>query len=641
MNLKPVLSCLLFLISPQFHLFGQNPGFNWVESRGTTGYQATLEVEMSTGGNTVWAGDFAGSIDFNTGPGTQILNAGMSQDVFITQLDSNGDFGWAVHLASADTGIATIGVHGMARDAQGDLYLTGSFQGTVDVNTGPGTTHISSYLRNTAYLVKLGPAGNFLWARTFSGSGNSFGRAIRLFSNGDIALAGHFDGSIDFDPGAGSQVLTSGPFLDIFVLRLDANGNYTWAQRVGGSVHENLNDIVLDGNDDIYLTGYFGDVVDFDPGSGVFNLTANSVRETYLLKLDGNGAFVKAISFDSPGIDIGYGLATDATGNVYLGAGFKDTTDFDPGPGTHILVPLAETNAFLGSYTSNLDFRWGHVIHGTHTNSLTTLRVRGGALYCTGSFRDSVDFDPGPSAAWHVSDGFGDGSILKFDLSGGFRWGAELDCQSSMTISDVAMGPDTSFWLAGRMSDTTDFDPGPAVTAVPVVDFWDAWMARYFDTDCVVDTAVTSSMGILTAQVGNASFQWLDCGNGHAPISGATSASFMPPDTGFYAVAVTQGNCTDTSGCYQAIITGDPPPGTLGVTVSPNPGHGRYKVALSGITGPVHIDVFDSQGRHVLAKETMAPETALINISTPSGLYFFRISSPLGRQMLKVLHIPR
>ncbi|MBI3175960.1 MAG: SBBP repeat-containing protein [Chloroflexi bacterium] len=115
--------------------------------------------------------------------------------------------------------------------------------------------------------------GDYLWAKNWSASDVGEAISLAIDSNDNVYTTGRFGGTIDFDPGPGTFNLTSTGF-DIFVSKLDSNGNFVWAKNMGGSgpnaytAVTTSNAIALDANGNVYVTGRFCGTVDFDPGPG-------------------------------------------------------------------------------------------------------------------------------------------------------------------------------------------------------------------------------------------------------------------------------------------------------------------------------------------------------------------------------------
>jgi hypothetical protein len=138
--------------------------------------------------------------------------------------------------------------------------------------------------------------GDFVWAKRMGGTNRDIGYSITTDASGGVYTTGVFEGTVDFDPGEGTFNLTSVGSTDIFVSKLDSNGNFIWAKRLGGTGLDAGNDIALDTSGNIYTTGFFHGTADFDPGAGIFNLTSvvdyYPYSDIFVSKLDNNGNFV-------------------------------------------------------------------------------------------------------------------------------------------------------------------------------------------------------------------------------------------------------------------------------------------------------------------------------------------------------------
>lgn len=247
--------------------------FLWAKNIGGTSYVQGNSIEVDAMGNVYTTGYFFGTVDFNPGVGTFNLTSNGNEDVFISKLNSSGDFLWAKKIggSSGDYGQA------IALDASGNIYTTGFFAYTVDFDPGPGTFNLSSTGGfQDIFISKLDASGNFLWAKQMPGTGNSASYSIKLDATGNVYTTGVFQYTIDFDPNAGIANLTSsgGVNTDIFISKLDALGNFLWAIKLGDTLYDQGSSIAIDQLGNVYTTGYFIGTSDFDPGVGTFNLTS-------------------------------------------------------------------------------------------------------------------------------------------------------------------------------------------------------------------------------------------------------------------------------------------------------------------------------------------------------------------------------
>ena len=105
--------------------------------------------------------------------------------------------------------------------------------------------------------------------------------------------------SSDFDPGPDVVNLPTAGNADIYIQKLDSNGNFLWANSLGTPIYIDEGvDIVTDDSGNVYITGVFSDTMDFDPGPGTFEIVSNSPghSDVFILKLDSSGNFVWAKS---------------------------------------------------------------------------------------------------------------------------------------------------------------------------------------------------------------------------------------------------------------------------------------------------------------------------------------------------------
>ncbi len=147
----------------------------------------------------------------------------------------------------------------------------------------------------------------------------------------------------------------------------------------------------------------------------------------------------------------------------------------------------------------------------------------------------------------------------------------------------------------------------------------------------IVNTAVTLSQATFTAQQAGAVYQWLDCNNAFAQISGATQQSFTATVSGSYAVEVTYDNCTDTSDCVPVVVTGLTGTSRDGFSIRPNPAGDFVIIETPGLSLPVQIRIVDLSGR--LLHETMLTEINQVRLSLAglrNGYYLLHYSDRTG-----------
>lgn len=308
--------------------------FKWAGRIGASGFNdAGRAIGIDASGNVITVGEFGTTADFNPGAGIFNLTSAGSSDIFISKLDSVGNFIWANRIGGTDTE----NVSGLKVDASGNVYTTGDFKLTVDFDPGSGTFNLTTTTTSAAFISKLDATGNFVWAKQFSTG--SFGHAIGLDNSNNVYSTGYYGGTVDFDPGTGTFNLTSSGGNEIYVSKLDASGNFTWAKKFSTATSDKCNSLAVDISGNVYTTGYFSGPVDFDPGLSTFNLTGVGAYDIFISKLDASGNFVWAHQLTSTVGEVGRGISVDPLSNLYITGSFDGTIDFDPGAATYNLTP--------------------------------------------------------------------------------------------------------------------------------------------------------------------------------------------------------------------------------------------------------------------------------------------------------------
>lgn len=382
--------------------------FVWAKSMGGSNTDYGYSIAVDASGNVFTTGHFAGTADFDPGPGTFNLTSAGNDDIFVSKLDTDGNFVWAVRIGSTFLDYA----YNMTIDNTGDIYITGFFRGTVDFDPGAAVFNITSSIgtANNAYILKLDTDSNFVWAKAFVGS-STIGNAVFVDALLNVYAVGYYVGTTDFNPGTSTFNLTASGIEDAFITKLDVNGDFVWAKSFGGSNNTRIADVTVDGGGSIYTTGYFLGTTDFDPGAGIDNHTSVGTTDIFISKLDSNGDFIWAKPLGGTSSDGGLGIITDAGGNVLTSGRFGSTMDFDPGPG---VFNLTSSGGFLSKLDSNGNHVWAVRAGSDAANAIAI--DPSGTIYLAGNFSGTVDFDYGTCVANLISAGQTDVFIQKINI---------------------------------------------------------------------------------------------------------------------------------------------------------------------------------------------------------------------------------
>lgn len=317
----------------------------------------------------------------------------------------------------------------------------------------------------TFYFIQAQPAPMLDWAKGFGAAFNEEGKSITLDLNGNVITTGYFGSPVvDLDPGPGTSTVASYGNTDIFISKLDVNGNFLWAKTFGGISDDEGWSVTTDAGGNIYTTGYFQGTVDFDPGPSVFNLTALAYKDIFICKLDPSGNLLWAKQFAGTSDEYGSCIKVDPSGNIYTTGYFAGTTDFDPGPGTFTLSSSFSMNVFVSKLDGSGNFVFAKQISSSFYAHGKAIAVdNSGRIWLTGAYNGIIDLDPGPSTYTFASNGMIDIFICKLDALGNFTWGTSLGAGGEDSGNSIAIDSNNDVYFTGSFRATVDFDPGPGI----------------------------------------------------------------------------------------------------------------------------------------------------------------------------------
>ncbi len=455
--------------------------FDWaVHMGGTTADCGGSATTLDKLGNVYIIGEFSKTVDFDPGAGVSQLTAMGSRDIYLSKYTHEGKFLWANRILGGSAN-----AYGLVVDATGKINIVGQFTKKVYFNTNAGLdslTAVGSYAE--IFFAQYNENGAHLWTKHLKGDGRlgskgggtSGGRGIAVDRTGNIYLTGHFSGTVDFDPGPGTDTITSVTNTtnktNLFIAKYTSDGAHIWARGVGGNSYVQGADIAIDTLADannIYITGVTTGTIDFDPGAGVASLSSAGGSDVFVAKYDALGQYVWAIAMGGGGSDHGKKIALGRSGDVFITGEYTGSGDFDPGQGSAILTGGGLYEGFVAKYDSNAQYLWAGSISGNSNGAIVYpngLSLDGwDNLYVTGTFfLDGVDFDPGPDTAI-LYPAIADAFLVKYNTCGQFAWAGRMGALASnagtdvANASDVVVSPQGTAYVTGGHLGNVDFDP--------------------------------------------------------------------------------------------------------------------------------------------------------------------------------------
>jgi hypothetical protein len=349
----------------------------WAKSIGGSQSDAIFGFSLDKDGNIYLAGWFYGQCDFDPGVNTSLSTSNGSADVFLAKLDSAANFIWAKSIGGnyQDRGGR------LQLDSLGNIYNIGTCSGLVDMDPGPGTFTLP--ISGSSYILKLDPSGNFIWAkRPVIGF-----RDFAITKSDQFYAIGSFKSTVDFDPGPGLMNLTSSGIEDVFLEKLNSNGDLIWVKSFGGTSRDFGRAISVDGSDNLYCYGQFSITADFDPSLNTFTLSGNNM---FISKYDSSGSFIWAKAVPATLAR----MKTNNAGDVYTIGSFSGIVDFDLGPASYTMAGAAVSNCFAMKLNNAGNFVWAVCPTGPNCSMGESIGIDTiGNVVCSLNFYGSADFD--------------------------------------------------------------------------------------------------------------------------------------------------------------------------------------------------------------------------------------------------------
>ncbi len=365
--------------------------FLWAKSMGGPDAEYPNNIAIDGSGNIYTTGPFENTADFDPSSGTYNLTSAGSKDIFISKLDSSGNFIWAKSMGG--TGVDES--YFLNFDALGNVYTTGWFNDTADFNPDGSIYDLTSNGMTDIFISKLNNNGNFIWAKSIGSTAGDYSNSIAIDDSGNIFTTGLFQNTVDFDPGMGLYNLTSAGDNDLFISKLNSSGDFIWCKSIGASGADAGYSLTIDDSTNIVVIGDFQETIDFDPGSGISNLTSAGNYDIFIAKFSNSGNFIWAKSIGGSASDSPYGIATNATGNIFITGNYEGTADFDPSTALFEMTSFGSKDFFITKLDASGNFIWATATGGSDYDFVWSITVDASDhVLITGEYYSPfIDFD--------------------------------------------------------------------------------------------------------------------------------------------------------------------------------------------------------------------------------------------------------
>lgn len=392
----------------------------WMQRASSATVEEALGIDVDGNGNSYTTGYITVATTF----GSNTANTNGGSDMFLAKNNSTGGFEWVVNGG----GTSTDRGNAVACDANGNVYVTGFFNGTATF----GTSSVTSAGSQDVFVAKYNSTGNLQWVISAGGAGADIANGIAIDNSGNVLIAGQFSGVSTF----GTTTLTSmNSSIDIFVAKISSAGTFLWAKQGAGKFEDRALSISCDGSGNSYVTGQFSDTLTIDQThnnamqNAIFVLKLSSTGSETWFKIVGGGSF-----------NICYDIVADNSGNCYITGDYQGTLTFFGSPPV-ALITTENFKSFIAKYSTNGTLSWAKKIGSSSQVNARSIDIdNSGNAYIVGYFECVLDeFSLQYGEATFNSVGEDDIYMAKYSSSGNFIHAKHLGNRSEARANGVAI----------------------------------------------------------------------------------------------------------------------------------------------------------------------------------------------------------
>ncbi len=444
----------IFFVNSLYIVNAQN--INWMKSFGGTNYENLNAATIDHYGNIYICGSFKDSIDIAPGEDEYILVSNSGYDTFVQKLNSEGELLHANSIGGINSDYSRV----ITTDQNLNYYTSGTFKSKIDVDPGPDTLFFTPLGQRNVFFQKFNQTGELLWAfqlKTIWEDDEL--NDIAIDEDGNVYCIGGFSGTLDFDPGESTFELTSIGEQDIFVQKLNSNGEFLWAKNFGSGYNNYGKRILVDGEENILITGSFKGSVDFDPGPDTFTLNSSGVLDIFFLKLTFDGDLLWAKQIGGGSNEYVKTLQFDHDKNILLGGTFRFQADFNPDPDEEYIVEGGMwSDFFILKLDENGCFKWVKTVGGDNPMHIQSIAVDSiNNIYFASNFDTPFDVNPGDSTYIIEPTGDFDFFIAKINADGEFESVIIMGSEYFEYVNTIVLDKKANIYAIGIFKDSPEY----------------------------------------------------------------------------------------------------------------------------------------------------------------------------------------
>jgi hypothetical protein len=350
----------------------------------------------------------------------------------------------------------------IAIDAHGNRIITGYFHGTAQF----GAVTLISNGGDDAFIAKINPQGKFLWVKQLGGVENDYGRDITTDKQGNIIATGGFQGLVQF----GESKLQAQGGSDVFIVKMNAQGNILWARSSGGTKQDYAIAVACDAQENIHVAGSFEGTVYLGD-----TLNSQGRGDIFYGSWSPQGEYLQAHSIGGIGNDKAKDIAIDDNGNIFLTGSFAHEVQF----GAEKFIAEQE-DIFVIKMNSKGGVLWAVQAGGKGNDEGNGLAIdKQGNCFLTGSIYGNTTFGDKHLKPEGKSDTF----VAKINQHGVWVWAKNLQGESWDEGVDITLAEHGGCFVTGyfydalRCGDITLFSAGKSDIFTAEISSHGEWLA--------------------------------------------------------------------------------------------------------------------------------------------------------------------
>lgn len=436
--------------------------FEWTNTYASTVDARGTNIHNDGDGNVIIVGSFEDDIDID---GTQLTSVN-SKDLFVIKNDPLGNLNWHFQIQGDEVKKA----EAVATDDMNNVFVVGDFEGTVNFDINNSNVSLTAGAgEKHGYICKLDQNGNFQWVQQIETDSEINIQDIDIYNN-DVFITGEFNGTTDFDPGAGNLTFNVNPGstgsgnTNVFFAKYDNTGNVLFAKHLEGASYNYCSSIRVNQSGEIIIYGDFLGQIDADPDAVNQELIIgnSSAYDIFFAKYNAAGDFVWVKHLeDANAQTFASNLDVDASGNIIIcGELYGEDVDFGLGTGTSLLSqegPMGYADLFIAKYTGAGDLAWTNKLGGTGfvAGLVTTFNDQ---VLVSGSFVDEIQFLDGNTTITNNSNVSGTSiSMGIIDENGSSLWLDKLGNVNADLYARKFSHDGSDLYLTGFFNGSVDF----------------------------------------------------------------------------------------------------------------------------------------------------------------------------------------